>query len=370
MHPTPVSPGTGSSGPFRAGLSRPDVLIGLASAALLALLIVPVLGQAGGTNGRLVSAANLARIGDGLACYAFDWNDRQFSTWPDDIAAFGSDLASAAGAYENQVSSLGYPAQVGWRDDTFWFYVPYIVSIPVHPRDSQWAGVGTQNLVNVWNARDYIARKFYDPVYYAPLDSQVREIVEPSFDSPWEFDWPTFPSQEIFNPTYTFSAAALYHPDVFRPRADGGFQEPFSIDHGLNTPTLSNAKFPSLKTWMLEERWLTNDGIVCNDLCPPKDPEDPCNPVLFNQSAKASPMTLFYDGSVSQLDTGKVAAVDQELSKMTGTDGLWSRDSFYGPDGYFGECAIDGTNVSHHVLTTGGIRGRDTLTRDAGGSTR
>jgi hypothetical protein len=50
------------------------------------------------------------------------------------------------------------------------------------------------------------------------------------------------------------------------------------------------------------------------------------------------------------------------MLKMTGgVDGLWSRDTPFGESGYFGELSFDGTTVSHHILTTGGIRGRDTL---------
>ena len=60
--------------------------------------------------------------------------------------------------------------------------------------------------------------------------------------------------------------------------------------------------------------------------------------------------------------------VSQKLGPVTslastgGIDALWSRDTPLGPDGYFLQSAFDGVvDVSHHVLTTDGIFGRDTL---------
>ena len=37
-------------------------------------------------------------------------------------------------------------------------------------------------------------------------------------------------------------------------------------------------------------------------------------------------------------------------------------DTPYGTDGYYGQHAVDRTRVSHHVMTTGGILGRDRVT--------
>ena len=42
-------------------------------------------------------------------------------------------------------------------------------------------------------------------------------------------------------------------------------------------------------------------------------------------------------------------------------DGLWSRDTPLGADGYFIDLGFDDSPLSHHVLTTDGILGRDTL---------
>ena len=42
-------------------------------------------------------------------------------------------------------------------------------------------------------------------------------------------------------------------------------------------------------------------------------------------------------------------------------DGLWSRDTPFGANGYFIDLGFDGVPLSHHILTTDGILGRDTL---------
>ena len=42
-------------------------------------------------------------------------------------------------------------------------------------------------------------------------------------------------------------------------------------------------------------------------------------------------------------------------------DGLWHRGTAFGSNGYFIDAGYDLTPLSHHVLTTDGILGRDTL---------
>ncbi len=55
-------------------------------------------------------------------------------------------------------------------------------------------------------------------------------------------------------------------------------------------------------------------------------------------------------------------AADQQILEQTGgVDGLWSRDTPFGTSGYFIDVGYDGVPLSHHILTTDGILGRDTL---------
>ena len=78
-------------------------------------------------------------------------------------------------------------------------------------------------------------------------------------------------------------------------------------------------------------------------------------------------MTLFYDGHVDLVGVLEAMRADgRQVAQSDGT-GLWSRDTAFGDDGYWisrgyddtpGTPGIDG-GTSFHILTTGGILGRD-----------
>jgi hypothetical protein len=125
---------------------------------------------------------------------------------------------------------------------------------------------------------------------------------------------------------------------------------------------VSQALYPALKTRLIEHHWLQEPPVGCND--PYDDPllESDCSPYLFNHGLTSVPLALFYDGSVAKLPIARVVQDDAKvLGQSGGIDGLWSRDTPLGPEGYFGQFAVDGTLASPHILTTGGIRGRDRL---------
>jgi len=45
-------------------------------------------------------------------------------------------------------------------------------------------------------------------------------------------------------------------------------------------------------------------------------------------------------------------------------DGLWSDDTPFGAEAWFDTDPVDGLRTGFHMLTTGGITGRDILTRE------
>ncbi len=51
----------------------------------------------------------------------------------------------------------------------------------------------------------------------------------------------------------------------------------------------------------------------------------------------------------------------QVLAQTNQVDGLWHRGTPFGIGGYFIAEGFDGAPLSHHVLTTDGILGRDTF---------
>ena len=155
----------------------------------------------------------------------------------------------------------------------------------------------------------------------------------------------------------------MFHPDVLRAPPDGGWQNPWLLDHGFASPGLSQALHPSLKTLMLEHNWNQNaQRLACNPLFVPIYPELRCAPYHFNHGLASSPATLFYDLSTSTLPNTAVQAGDRTLIEQTGY-GLWSRDTYFGETGYLNAGAIERVDLSHHVLTTEGILGRDVLSR-------
>ena len=113
---------------------------------------------------------------------------------------------------------------------------------------------------------------------------------------------------------------------------------------------------------MIEHNWVQNPPAQCNPAPPPIPGYDGCEPYLFNHGIDSAPVTLFYDGHVRLLPNTEVFASDQQILKQTGgVDGLWHRGTPLGEDGYYTSFGYDGAPLSHHILTTDGILGRDTL---------
>ena len=70
----------------------------------------------------------------------------------------------------------------------------------------------------------------------------------------------------------------------------------------------------------------------------------------------------FYDGSVRMMSVMEAMSSDRRHEKQAGF-GLWSRDTPFKDEGYFIGDGYDFADTSFHILTTQGVRGRDTLGR-------
>ena len=79
-----------------------------------------------------------------------------------------------------------------------------------------------------------------------------------------------------------------------------------------------------------------------------------------NHSFQSQPVTLFYDGSVRLMGVMEALSSDRRNIRQAG-NGLWSRDTPFGEDGYFIPDAYDFAATAYHILTTDGIRGRDII---------
>ena len=216
--------------------------------------------------------------------------------------------------------------------------------------------------------------KFYDPVFYAPKDTILLDDVNGTgfgvsdcFADPGEYcDRPPLAGQgEV--PTwssYVLSPAAMYNPKVMARQnlnGSGGWNNPWILPAGFRSPSMGQARYPGLKTHMLEHHWLQSSRANCNPAFAPGS-YGGCEPYYFNHAMESSPMTLFYDGHVASVGVGEAMRADaRQLGQSNNLYGLWSRDTSFGINGYFIDRGYDAANTSYHVLTTDGILGRDII---------
>ena len=138
-------------------------------------------------------------------------------------------------------------------------------------------------------------------------------------------------------------------------RSNGqGYTDPGTLKAGFRSPPTSRAKYPSLKTRMIEHNWLQNT------------PDSPINsnfgggttPWFFNSGYNSAPACLFFDGHNEIVGCMKAMSAGQRVGGANGK--LWSSNTPLGT--YFGNFSYDFiVNTSFHILTTDGIEGRDVL---------
>ena len=216
----------------------------------------------------------------------------------------------------------------------------------------------------------YVGSRFYDPIFWAPKDVIPLRLAEPYFEYPEEFRVPESEAEvgRIVWSSYIWSPSAMFHPDVHSPC---GWNNPRTFPAAYRSPSLGQCRFPDLKTWMLEHHWLQNNESEAN---PSFDGEDPS--WMFNQGYNSVPMTLFFDGHVGATGVREAMDADVRARKLYDQNGLcslcppssecesglWSRGSQFGTDGYYQQYSYDNlVDTSYHILTTGGITGRDVL---------
>jgi competence protein ComGC len=356
------------------GFTIVELLVVVLAVALLLAAILPSIARAQGSSGVQQSMSNLLTLGVSHVLYALDWDGRQVTSVKDDLGVYAGDVEDYNAAVGGCAGGLPWPPEcqppiLAGRDcgGSFWGWWPHHfnramiqpINFPGPPNGSSsvdgwghWRGLNTRPF------HDYVNGRYHDPVFYAPNDSIVVGRVAVCVEEPCEYavDYDELYICNSGFPSYTPSPAAMFHPDVWRPNADGGWQAPWSLDHGYESPGLFQATYPNLKTHMLEHSWVQDPPADCN-------PVFSCwEPYWFNHGIGSSPVTLFYDGSVRLLPNTEVFTADQQvLNQTNGVDGLWHRGTPFGTDGYFISSGFDGTPLSHHVLTTEGILGRDTV---------
>jgi prepilin-type N-terminal cleavage/methylation domain-containing protein len=362
---------------FRSGFTIVELLVTVSVIALLIGILLPAIGKARDQARLMQSQANLHQIGQAHMTYAAAWNDRQFTLIVDNIAHYGSEANIAFANYHELNGGCSGPNQpgchpsirlgrcddvTGYNDGVWTLYMSWssnwTFTLPINYEGSR-SHFGSFRLPNPLEFSQYISGRFYDPVFYAPKDRMVEAAVETCREDACEFCWQGVSS--IHWSSYCLSPAAMYNPDVMRSGAEGGWQDPWSLSAGFRSPSMSQARYPDLKTHMLEHHWLQNSRADCNAGLD-EGTYDGCEPYYFNHSWESVPTTLFFDGHVEGLGVREAESADSRL-QVQGGHGLWSRDTPFGADGYLIGVGYDFASTSYHIFTTDGIRGRDKVSR-------
>ena len=353
------------------GFTIIELLVVISIIALLIGILLPAVGKARDNARVSVSRSNLRQIGVALHTYASDWGDHQYTPVRETVGAYGS-----VANYNNQVYGSGGAMEVhpgiawGWASNGgfygYWMHnsgyhwALHPINFTGDTRYFGWFRFANTKAVN-----SYMSGRVYDQVFYAPKDRLSLAAAEPCMDDPGETSL-----YEGCNPpiwmSYCLSPAALFSPAVFRPddpnrpQEKRGFQHPFSLPAGFRVPKMSQVRYPSLKTHMLEHQWLQNVEVECNPAFEGFGTSLDCEPYYFNHALTSSPVTLFYDSHIELVGTHEAMLADRRHNNQVDY-GLWSRDTPFGEDGYMIDLGYDFAETSYHILTTDGAFGRDVV---------
>jgi len=341
----------------KGGFTIVELLVVVSIIALLIALLLPAVQK--GRDKALVSqsVANLKNLATANELYAGDWNDRQFTTIPDDAGTVGGNC----GQY---VANVACPPQLllGWDGAAMWGYFlgggkcaqypgncgNWIVHLPINFVAND--GYGTWRVPGLKAFHDYINGRFYDSTLYAPKDEVPLANIGQYLTSASEF---TYSGGVYEDSTYCFSPAAMWDVKVLgRVNPTPGFANPNTLPAGFRSPPVSRCKYPSLKTRMIEHNWLQKqpDQITSPFFTGGK------TPWFFNHGYNSEPVCMFFDGHIELVGCLRAQQAEQRAGQ------LWSRATPFGPNGYFGGQSFDFlVRTSFHVLTIDGIEGRDVL---------
>ena len=352
-----------------------ELLVVVSIIALLVGILLPAIGKAREQAQLTKSQSNLRQMGIANASYGGEWHDNQFTLTVHNLSSYGNSYEEAIPAYEAATGDMHPFCILGYRLNGIWVFLATNsegASEIFQPINFD-TGFGFFRMPNVKSFNQYLNGRFFDPVFYAPKDRMVMAVVEQWFDDPGEYVQSALTGGFYWS-SYCFSPAALFAPSVLGNPDMGGGVNPWDVPGAFRTPSFGQARFPALKTHMLEHHWLQQARKGCS-LFFEDGRYDGCEPFYFNHSVESSPVTLFYDGHVDSISQRQVIVANNRHLTQTGETGeawgLWNNSTnlmgggYVGllgggcADAYFHSQTQDWTCQSAHILTTDGILGRD-----------
>lgn len=332
----------------RRGVTVVELLVcGAALSSILSVTAV-TMQDAGDAAKVTVSLTNLRNFGTAHATYSAEWDGRQITFCPDDLSSlldgdgFPSQYPKGGKLKSVPAVPLGFTrdgdhiqTREAWAIQPFWV--------------GENGALGSFRAFNTKPFAVYLNGKVYDPIFFAPKDRTLHASLGKWMEDPGE--WPRG-VRTFFLSTYCMSPAAMVSPDVFDGDNVGDIRE---LAAGFRSPSLSQARFPDLKTHMLEHEWLQNAPES-------KFIDGTGHSWVYNLSEKSQPATLFFDGHVRMMSVREAIESNSRVVAQTGKSIWTSGAGPVHPGGYFQEHAVDeAKKTNYHVFTTDGIQGRDTI---------
>jgi prepilin-type N-terminal cleavage/methylation domain-containing protein len=370
---------------LKKGFTIVELLVVVSIISLLIAILLPAIGRARDAALVTQSLGNLRNMSAASAAYSADYNDRQFTSIPDDFGAFSTgNWIQCCQAY---CQSQCFPQQVlGWDDNGgLWGY--WVACQPA--RCAGWPGtcgniivylacdywgtwLGSWRLPNCKAFNQYVSGRYYDKTFFAPKDRFNTDRVEQWFRAPVEFKYNPLDANSFVEPSYCWSPAAMWSPDVLGWTRAGGpnacpaacattIPRPDGLAGAYKSPGASMAQYPSLKWRMWEHQWLQNTegGEINPAFTQP-------TPWYYNHGFNSAPCTLFFDGHTQIVSLAGVMS-DNDLACSQGKP-LYFNSIRAANDGYYAAAAYDMlTNdrpcrpPTPGVATVDGILGRDML---------
>jgi prepilin-type N-terminal cleavage/methylation domain-containing protein len=364
----------------RSAFTIIELLVVVSIIALLVGILLPAISKARDQAKYTRSVANLRNLGVAHATYSAGHADRQLTFVNDAIASYGNTACVAFSEYAEQYGPVHPNLVMGWgpgygeTSDEYILWQYYLDGTSAGhqcwggtPIDMGTSSPGFGHFRFGHQLRTFspfLNGRYYDPIYWAPKDVYLVEVVKDGFDAPYQFlsiaaDDGTSGSV-LYVSSYCLSPAAMFAPSAFAYDEETGlaFKDPWRMQGGLRCPSGSQARYPALKTHMLEHHWLQTQKSPCNPGFESAGTYRGCESYYFNHAWESSPATLFFDGHVSGLGVRDTMRADGRHMEQAGY-GLWTRDTPFGEDGYFISYGYDQAATAFHIFTTDGIKGRD-----------